>query len=197
MSDSTLFKSLRDIHSIYFHPELHELERKLLNHIDKNPGIRYMELLRRTGSTNGVLSYHLSELENSKQIAVDRKRGTTRYYPAIIPKEVSIAIGNIRNPIRRQIISLLLKYDTCTFTQLASNSVKVPSTVFWHIKKLLDDGIVTKASVGFSSNSSLINSHRYYCLANKALIGDILSKYIRSPLDEIVDDYRNIVGELN
>ena len=54
----------------------------LLTHIDNMPGIRYRELLRLTGLSNGVLAHHLSRLEKSSQIRVDRQKEnrTTRYY---------------------------------------------------------------------------------------------------------------------
>jgi len=48
-----------------------------MNIIERNPGVRYRELLRLTNSSNGVLSYHLAELADSKNIRIDRKRGVT------------------------------------------------------------------------------------------------------------------------
>jgi predicted transcriptional regulator len=41
--------------------------------IDKNPGIRYRELLRLTGFNNGTLTHHLGILEKIKAIQVYRK----------------------------------------------------------------------------------------------------------------------------
>ncbi|MDQ6866286.1 MAG: hypothetical protein M3044_20970 [Thermoproteota archaeon] len=46
----------------------------LLIHINNIPGIRYRELLRLTELSNGVLAYHLSGLEKTSQIRVDRQR---------------------------------------------------------------------------------------------------------------------------
>jgi predicted transcriptional regulator len=59
----------------------------LLRHINNTPGIRYRELLRLTGLSNGALAYHLRGLEKSSQIRVDRQkeRRTTRYYLINIP----------------------------------------------------------------------------------------------------------------
>ena len=60
-------------------------------HINNIPGIRYRELLRLTGLSNGVVAYHLSALEKSSQIRVDRQKEnrTTRYYSIIIPTQES------------------------------------------------------------------------------------------------------------
>jgi len=71
-----------------YHEELREIQVKLMQCIDKNPGIRYRELLRLTSLANGVLTYHLKLLERSCLINVDRKKiRTTRYYTINIPPE--------------------------------------------------------------------------------------------------------------
>ncbi|HET7643050.1 MAG TPA: hypothetical protein VFK40_06050 [Nitrososphaeraceae archaeon] len=45
------------------------------------PGIRYRELLRVTGLSNGVLSYHLNLLDNSGRVQVHRVNNrVTRYF---------------------------------------------------------------------------------------------------------------------
>ena len=61
----------------------------LLMHINNIPGIRYRELLRLTALSNGVLAYHLSGLEKTSRIRVDRQRENkaTRYYSISIPTQ--------------------------------------------------------------------------------------------------------------
>ena len=54
--------------------EFSDFKQLLLTHIISAPGIRYRELLRLTGLSNGVLSYHLGALEKSYQIRVVRQR---------------------------------------------------------------------------------------------------------------------------
>ena len=44
----------------------------LLKCIERKPGIRYRQLLRKTNLVNSVLSYHLGTLEKSKSIQVNR-----------------------------------------------------------------------------------------------------------------------------
>jgi predicted transcriptional regulator len=50
------------------------IEDTLLEHIEDYPGLRYRQLLRLTNIVNGVLSYHLSRLERSDQIRVNRTK---------------------------------------------------------------------------------------------------------------------------
>ena len=61
--------------------ESNYIETKLLHFISENPGIRYRELLRLSNLSNGVLAYHLSLLEKSDRIQVDRNENKkmTRY----------------------------------------------------------------------------------------------------------------------
>ena len=39
--------------------ETHSTQDKIVKYVNEIPGIRYRELLRMTGLSNGVLSYHL------------------------------------------------------------------------------------------------------------------------------------------
>ena len=52
--------------------ETHSTQDKIIKYVNEIPGIRYRELLRMTGLSNGVLSYHLRSLDNSRKIRVNR-----------------------------------------------------------------------------------------------------------------------------
>ena len=58
---------------------------KILACINEYPGIRYRELFRLTGLSNGVLSFHLKKLRKSKKVNA-KKLGykVTRYYPKAV-----------------------------------------------------------------------------------------------------------------
>jgi len=72
----------------------HGSKSLILNQIEESPGIRYRELLRLTGLTNGGLEYHLKILEKSQQVRVDRHDGRrTRYYSLNISVEESNILG--------------------------------------------------------------------------------------------------------
>ena len=63
-------KAARDI-------KINKNKSEILKHIVKNPGVRYRELLRLTGLANGVLSYHLKILEESKLLATAKTPNDT------------------------------------------------------------------------------------------------------------------------
>jgi predicted transcriptional regulator len=166
---------------------LPELETKLLAHIERNPGIRYRELLRLTGLANGVLSYHLAALQRSNVVVTERKPGQTRFFPVSVPANQLAILKHLRNKPEREIIIHLLKHDMCTFNELVEYTGKAQSTVSGHIKKLKQAAMV---SVRYGQYCNL------YSLTNRDLIAEVLSKYKASFVDRVIDNYAEIVEEL-
>jgi predicted transcriptional regulator len=163
-----------------------DLRSMLLQHVNSNPGIRYRELLRLMGLVNGVLTYHLTMLERSHSIKVERKSRITRYYPLGITAEESDVIGYLKTGTARRIIVHILKQELCTFKELVAHVNKAPSTISWHLRKLADAGIIS------------IHNGEYtlYRVKNRELISQVLSKYRESFVDKIVDNYTDMMREL-
>jgi predicted transcriptional regulator len=180
--------------SLYGHGNFGQLDQNLLNYIDKDPGIRYRQLLRLTGLSNGVLSYHLAELEESKCIKVDRRSRVTRYYPLHISAEISKIIGYIRNSVSRQIVSILCQNNGCTLGEITAFTNKAPSTVSWHLQRLVSAGIVSKASV--RKLDGLFYKSSIYHVYDRELTERVLKKYRESPVDRAVNNYSDLIDEL-
>ena len=160
----------------------------ILQQIDKSPGIRYRELLRLTGLTNGGLEYHLKILEKSHKVQVDRHDGRrTRYYPLNISVDESHILGCVRNNVARQIVSFILGHDLCTFGEIVEHIRKAPSTVSWHLKRISEAGII---SIGYG------REYQLYSIVNNNLVKELLHKYKESFRDKIADGYYESFGEL-
>jgi len=172
---------------------LHKHQQNLINIIEKNPGIRYRELLRLTNLSNGVLTYHLTELSGSNIINVERRRGVTRYYSVQISSEESRVISHIRNVISRKILLLMIERGSCTLSEIAVLTNKAPSTISWYLQRLLDANIIKKKS---TSSDRVYYKSRFYEVVNKILVLDMLSKYVESPFEKVVSNYSEIVEEL-
>jgi len=158
----------------------------LLRSIEESPGIRYRELLRTTGLVKGVLSYHLAALEKSDVIKVDRKPGTTRYYPVTISEKESDILKYVRHKPARQIMLFMLEHDPCTFNQIVDDIRKAPSTVSLHLRRLREGGVITVR----------YGEYQLYSLTNKDIIFDVLAKYKASFTDKVVDSYSEMMEEL-
>ena len=169
--------------------EFNDLKETLMMHINNIPGIRYRELLRLTGLSNGVLAYHLNALERSSQIKVDRQREnrTTRYYSISIPNQESDILRQLRNNVSRQIIKFILDNDLCTFNEIVEHLGKAASTVSWHLKRLKESGLISIKYGG---------EYQLYHLMNHELVSDVLYKYKESLVDSVVNNYTQMVEEL-
>lgn len=165
-----------------------DIDKSLLACIERNPGVRYRELLRISRLGNGVLTYHLSILERMGKIMVDRKRSKiTRYYLTSVPDEDIDLIGSMRNKVARQLILFILEHDLCTFSEIVENSGKAPSTISWHLNRLKDAGIIS-ISLGERSH--------HYTIVDSREVKKILFTYKEAFLDKIVDNYIGIMDQL-
>ena len=172
--------------------QLSDIHSKLIMHINGQPGIRYRELLRASGLSNGVLTYHITNLEKSGLIIVDRNINNkiTRYYPNNIPAEETDIIRHIRNNPARQIILFILEHDSCTFNEIIKYTKKAPSTISWHLKRLKDAGII---SVLYNTSRC---QQRLYKVRDFESLANVLSKYKESFADKIVNNYTEIMEDL-
>lgn len=157
--------------------------------VETNPGIRYRELTRIVGISNGVLTYHLGVLEKFGRIKVARQSNNrvTRYFIANVPKEDSDIIGYFRSIVTRDIVFFMLKNEFFTFNEIVDHVRKAPSTISWHIKRLKEAGILR---VVYGDGRQL------YSLTNKTLVSGILLKYKQSFTDKIIDNYTEMVDKL-
>ena len=165
------------------------LKEMLLMHINNIPGLRYRELLRLTALSNGVLAYHLSGLEKTSRIRVDRQRENkaTRYYSISIPTQESDILRQLRNNVPRQIIKFILDHDLCTFNEIEEHLAKAASTVSWHLKRLKEAGLISVKYGG---------EYQLYHIMNPELVSDVIYKYNKSFVDAVVNNYTAMVEEL-
>ena len=153
----------------------------ILKQIGETPGIRYRELVRSTGLSNGTLEYHLRILERTHKVKVDisdGKRG--RYYPIDILANESNIIGFIRNSVSRQIVTFILEHDLCTFGEILEHIKKAPSTLSWHLKRLSKAAII---SVTYGKEYQL------YQVLNSKFVQEILYKYGESFKEQVANGY--------
>ncbi len=193
LNENYALNSFRLVDPVLTNTSLHKHQQNLINIIEKNPGIRYRELLRLTNLSNGVLTYHLTELAGSNIINVERRRGVTRYYSVQISSEESRVISHIRNVISRKILLLMIERGSCTLSEIAVLTNKAPSTISWYLQRLLDANIIKKKS---TSSDGVYYKSRFYEVVNKILVLDMLSKYVESPFEKVVSNYSEIVEEL-
>lgn len=159
----------------------------ILKHIEQTPGIRYRELLRLTGFVNGVLTYHLAALEKTNLIKVDRQSRVTRYYPANISDNHSSILKFIRHEPIREILIFILEHDMCTFQEIVEHTGKAPSTISTHLKRLKEARIISVRRGEYL---------QLYQVVRGELVAEVLSKYMPSFVDKVVNNYAELLDEL-
>jgi predicted transcriptional regulator len=141
---------------------------EIINIVEKNPGIKFREIMRETGLKNGVLSYHARKLEETGSVKIDRKSGETRFYPLCITDEESSLITSLRRDTQRHILLSLLDSKTLSFNEIVHKVKKAPSTVSTFLAKLVEDGIV---------GIKIIDLKKVYFLRNGDMVHEIIEKY--------------------
>jgi predicted transcriptional regulator len=173
--------------------QLDDVKHTILKCIYENPGIRYREILKLTGISNGVLEYHLKILEGSyKIINVDRhKSKTTRYYPLYFePSNESEVLCHIRNDTTvKRIILFILDHSLCTFNQIVQYTKKAPSTISWHLKKLKQSGMIMCIRYG--------RRNYKYKITNDELISQVLHKREKTSMNSATYSYSASEGICN
>ena len=155
--------------------------------IEKNPGIKFREIMRKTGMKNGVLGYYASKLEKEGVVKVERKPGQTRFFPPSVADSDILMIKNLRQETPRQIIVALLKYEILSFSELVKNVKKSPSTVSLYLTQLKNDGIV---------ENRLVNLKRYHRVKDIEKLRTIIGKYHPSLIERSADHLADTFSSL-
>ncbi|MGQ0772346.1 MAG: winged helix-turn-helix transcriptional regulator [Nitrososphaerota archaeon] len=154
--------------------------------VNENPGIRYSEIMRETGLKNGVLSHHLSKIEQTGKIVIERTPRVARLYPCGTPQEESIVIKHLKSPTARKILTALLVKDL-SFKELVHNVKKSQGTVSLSLKSLCEDDIVER---------TFVNGNLIFQLADKTLLNKLVetqkSSLIESSANNISDIFSSI-----
>ena len=70
----------------------HPLRKRILNTLERSPGIHFRELQRQLDAANGTLRHHLDVLVNERSVTIMPVNGRTCYY-AGAPSQVEILVG--------------------------------------------------------------------------------------------------------
>lgn len=159
---------------------------QLIDIIEKNPGIKFREIMRETGMKNGVLSYHTRKLEKIGVVKVERGPRKTRFYPLGITDEESVLIRNLRQETPRQILLSLLETELA-FSKIVEKVKKSPSTVSIYLSQLIDDNLV---------EFKIIDLKKVFSIKDKETVQNAINKYhptlIEKAADRLADTFNSL-----
>lgn len=162
-------------------------ESQVIYVVEKNPGIKFREIMRETGMKNGVLSYYTRKLEEKGIIVAERSPRLTRFYPYGITKHESILIKNLRQETPRNILLVLLSEEKLTFNKIVEKVKRSPSTVSLCLTKLVQDNII---------ESKYINSKRIFQIKDVQLVKKTINRYHPDILEKSADHIADIFSAL-
>ncbi|MFA4855295.1 MAG: winged helix-turn-helix transcriptional regulator [archaeon] len=162
---------------------------KIFRAISKSPGLHFRELQRRTKIATGSLQYHLDFLLKRHIIKAEKNGKFVRYYSTRGEQlgENQETMALLRQPSLRKIVLYLLTKKRANNERIAAAIGLSPSTVSWHMVKLVQGNLVEKRRVGRKT---------FFYIKDADNISALLSTYKKSFLDEMVDSFVEIWDEM-
>ena len=125
-----------------------EIRRKIYDFVDKNPGLHVREISRRMDIPINTLIYHIKYLK--KLGLIDEKHEGKYNFIFItqkIGKQDKQILGLLRKKTSCKIFLHLLFSLSCSQIELSKELEISPASVSYHLKKMLDIGIIEEAPV--------------------------------------------------
>ena len=122
-----------------------ETKRRIFDHIQKHPGLHLRQLSKELETPLTTLKYHLKFLIKHDLISEQSENKYFRYY-------VKDSVGNgdkrtlpfLRQKVSLNIILYLLLMVGASQIELSRSLKKHPTTIEFHLKKMMDAGIVER-----------------------------------------------------
>jgi predicted transcriptional regulator len=161
-----------------------DTRRKIYNYILKNPGSYEREISKKMGIPKSTLRHHLITLNKRELISSKKDKGYTRYYAVDkIGKKEKEILAVLKQDIPRNILLYLLYYAVCSQSEISKAVEKKPSTINYHLKKLIGLNLIEIAGENF--RDKLKNNKLNFRKKNK---NEILYKIIDRETNYIVYD---------
>ena len=159
----------------------------ILDTIEKNPGIRFREIMHALNLRNGVLSHHLDKLEKKSVIKVERTPRVARFYPLSITDFEAIISKRLRQETPRRILQVLLDSEKIYFSEISLRIKRSPSTTSFYVTQLVQDGII---------KDKFENGKRFFSIVEKETVSNLISKYHPDLIERTTDNFVDIISSL-
>jgi DNA-binding transcriptional ArsR family regulator len=124
-----------------------ETRRKIYEFIEENPGLNIREISRRLNIPFTSLSYHLKYL---KKLDLIREKHEGNYKKIFIAYKVGTRdkqiLSLLRNNNSCKILLYLIWNYSCSQIELSKELIIPPPTVSYHLKRMLDLGIIEEVT---------------------------------------------------
>lgn len=145
------------------------LRHTIYSLIQSRPGISFSELLQETGISRGALSYHLTLMRVSGKIILLKDHGTISYFEnsGKYGDGEQKVIKYLRQDMDKKILLTLARNPLMSRTDFERILGVSGPTVSWHMKRLIEDGILNVRKDGRFSRYALSEGTKFslmkYC----------------------------------
>ncbi|WP_406660455.1 winged helix-turn-helix transcriptional regulator [Methanolobus sp. ZRKC3] len=159
-----------------------DTRKRIFEAIQEFPGIHLRELERKLGIAVGNLQYHLHYMEEHNIISSLREEQHVRYFvrDRILDESDKNILSLLRRKACRHILVHLMKMPGMNNKELASAIGLSPSTISWHLNKLIAAGILEKKKCGRTSK---------YEITDPSKVAGLMISYKGSFLDRLLDNF--------
>ena len=164
-----------------------ETRHKIYDLILKNPGLHQAKIAQILTMRKSLAEYHLQYLEKSKAIISVKEEGYKRYYAKGVEadSEDKKILALFRQKIPLKIVSLLLENSVLKHKEMVDNLDVAPSTVSYHLNKLVKQGIIEVHKYGIEKG---------YAIKNKKALIKFLIKY---EMHNAIDSFNDMWDKIN
>jgi len=169
-----------------------ETRRRIYNYIKKYPGVHQRNISNKLKIPYSTLYYHLRYLTKQDLIVEKENSRYNRYYIRNSEGRIDREFLNVvRQKVPRNIIMCLCMFYVATKKELSNHLDKHPTTIDYHLQKLLKIGFIELAPV---ENGKIINekigkpiilrkptkNERLYKIKDRDFINKLMYKYNKS-----------------
>lgn len=160
-----------------------DTRKKIFELISSSPGLHKREIARELKMSLSTVDYHLHYMEKRKIVFAKRDGKYKRYFAAEKTElEDKRIMPLLRQETPRRIIIFLLQNPRAIHKEICREVKKSPSTVSFHLKKLVENGIIEEISLG---------KEKAYVVKNPDKVADLIITYKSTFLDKAVDKFVN------
>lgn len=135
-----------------------DARRQIYEHILATPGTHLRGVHRAVRLPFGQVLYHLNYLEKLDLVVVKKDGKFSRYFVRnLIGRQEKNVISVLRHEVPRTIGVLLLFHDEMTHKRILAHVAVSPSTLSFHLAKMVDAEVVTREQRGRESIYRLVD----------------------------------------
>jgi predicted transcriptional regulator len=145
-------------------------EDGILEFIQQNPGCHLRRIKNEIGLSIGTTQYHLNSLEKAGKIISEKHSFHRFYFPVgLFEAEQKNILKILNQDTLREILLFIIERKNPTHTEISDHIKITAASVNWHIKRLLELGIINQTRKG--------KFKRYEFVGNPSHIIKILKQY--------------------